>query len=191
MLPSWVRKTVVKAPSSIQRMSKLFGAMILKEDVVYGGVAADIRVLEGVAGKPAREQAGDSTLDAVMFIPVNELITKPEQRAVTGAPCITGAVEEDDVLSSPRFLDGLAVKLGPFLGVAVMVALRVCAGEQDSVVGETLTEVRHPSRGAVADEFLLDNVLDPISRLRVRQVHEGRREFSGLDPVRFALPILY
>jgi hypothetical protein len=34
-------------------MSKLFGAMILKEDVVYGGVAADIRVLEGVAGKPA------------------------------------------------------------------------------------------------------------------------------------------
>jgi len=70
-------------------MSKLFGAMILKEDVVYGGVAADIRVLEGVAGKPAREQAGDGTLYAVMLIPVNKLITKPEQRAVTGAPCIT------------------------------------------------------------------------------------------------------
>src|SRR5918993_2872765 len=126
-----------------------------------------------------------------MFIPINELITKPEQRAVTGVPCITGAVEEDDVLSPPRLPDGFAVELGPLLGVAVMVALRVCAGEQDGVVGETLTEVRHPSRGAVADEFLLDNVLDPIPRLWVRQVHEGRREVGSFDPVRFALPILY
>src|SRR5918992_119517 len=126
-----------------------------------------------------------------MFIPINELITKPEQCALAGAKCVTGAVEEDDILSSPRLPDGLAVELGPLLGVAVMVALRVCAGEQDGVVGETLTEVRHPSRGTVADEFLFDNVLDPIPRRRVRQVHEGRREVGGLDPVRFALPILY
>src|SRR5829696_7135794 len=126
-----------------------------------------------------------------MLIPVNKLITKPEQRAVTGAPCIAGAVEEDDILSSPRLPDGLAVELGPLLGVEVMIALRVRAGEQDGVVGETLTEVRHPSRGTVADEFLLDNVLDPIPRLRVRQVHEGRPEVGSLDPVRFALPILY
>jgi hypothetical protein len=125
-------------------MSKLFGAMILQEDVVYGGVAADIRVLEGVAGKPAREQAGDSTLDAVMFIPVNELITKPEQRAVTGAPCITGAVEEDDVLSSSRLPDRLAVGLGPLLGVAIVVTLRVRTGVEHNIVRKPLPEVRHP-----------------------------------------------
>src|SRR5215218_2193740 len=100
-----------------------------------------------------------------MLIPVNKLITKPEQRAVTGAPCIAGAVEEDDVFSSPRLPDGLAVELGPLLGVAVMVALRVCAGDQDAVVGESLTEVPHPSRGAIAYECGIDNVLDPTPRL--------------------------
>src|SRR3712207_9345362 len=63
---------------------------------------------------------GEGTLYAVMLIPVNELVTKPEQRALAGAPCVTGAVEEDNVFSSPRLPDRLAVDLSPLLSVAVV-----------------------------------------------------------------------
>ena len=79
-----------------------------------------------------------------MLVPVDELITKPEQGAVTGAPCITGAVEEDDVLSSSRLPDRLAVGLGPLLGVAIVVTLRVRTGVEHYIVRKPLPVVRHP-----------------------------------------------
>ena len=48
---------------------QLFGAMILQQEVVYGRVAADVRVLEGVAGETAREQSCDGALYAVVLVP--------------------------------------------------------------------------------------------------------------------------
>src|SRR5215218_4002847 len=155
--------------------------------MVYGGVAADVGVFEAVAGEPAREQARYGRLDAVVLVPVNELVPEPEQCAVARALRVSGAVEEDYVVLPARLADGLAVYLGPLLGVAVVVALRVRAGEQHGVVGQSFTEVRHPARGAVTDKLVLYDILEPGARLRVRQVHEGGGEVGDLDPVGFAL----
>src|SRR5918998_377798 len=145
--------------------------MVLQQGVAYGRVAADVRVLQAVAGKPARQKACDGTLYAIMFVPVYKLVTKPEEGALSGAPRVSGTVEEDDVVLTAGLPDRLAVHLGPLLGVAVVVALRVRAGEQHGVIRETLAEVRHPSRRTVAEELLLDYLLYPFPSLRVRQVH--------------------
>ncbi len=52
--------------------------MVLQQGVIYGRVAADVCVLEAVAGEPAGEQARNDALYAVMFIPINELFPKRE-----------------------------------------------------------------------------------------------------------------
>src|SRR5215208_6971753 len=49
--------------------------MILEQSVVYGGVAADVRVFEAIAGEPAREQARDGALYAVVLVPIDLLVS--------------------------------------------------------------------------------------------------------------------
>src|SRR4028119_63716 len=109
-----------------------------------------------------------------MLVPSDKLVTKPDEGALSRAPSAPGAVEEDGVLSASRLADGLAVDLGPLLRVAVVVAprvgagggyrggggarrgavvvaARVGAGVEYRVVGEALSEVRHPSGSAAAE----------------------------------------
>ena len=101
-------------------------------------VAADVRVFQAVARETAGQEARDGALYAVVFVPVDELVPDPEQGAVAGTLYVAGAVEEDDVVFPARLADSLAVYSGPFLGVAVVVGLRVGAGEQHRVVGKPL-----------------------------------------------------
>src|SRR5215211_980276 len=170
---------------------EFFGAMVLEHGIVYGGVAADVRMFEAVAREPAGEQARHGALDAVVFVPVDELVPGPEQRAVAGALRVAGAVEEDDVLAPAGLVYSLTVHPSPLLGVAVVVGLRVGSGEQYRVIGESLAEVGHPAGGSTIDELPFDYLLDPDPRLRVRQIHEGRGEAGDRDPVRLSIPILY
>src|SRR5215203_1047900 len=164
--------------------------MVPEQEVVYGGVAANVRVLQAVAREPTRQEARDGALYAVLLAPVHQLVSDPEQGAVAGTLYVARAVEEHDVVFAARLADSLAVYPGPLLGVAVVVRVRVCAGEQHRVVGKALPEVCHPPRGPVADQLLFDQVLDPASRSRVREVHETRREVGNLDPVRLTVAIL-
>src|SRR5215203_3315767 len=164
--------------------------MVPEQEVVYGGVAANVRVLQAVAREPTRQEARDGALYAVLLAPVHQLVSDPEQGAVAGTLYVARAVEEHDVVFPARLADSLAVYPGPLLGVAVVVRVRVCAGEQYRVVGKALPEVCHPPRGPVADQLLFDQVLDPASRSRVREVHETRREVGNLDPVRLTVAIL-
>src|SRR5215210_4777594 len=139
---------------------EFFGAMVLKHGIVYGGVAADVRMFEAVAREPAGEQARHGALDAVVLVPAG-------------------------------LDDGFTVHPGPLLGVAVVVGLRVGAREQHGVVGESLAEVGHPAGGSTIDELPFDYLFDPGPRLRIRQIHEGRREAGDRDPVRLSILILY
>src|SRR5215208_2907475 len=126
-----------------------------------------------------------------MCVPVDQLIPDPEQGAGAGPLCVAGAVEEDDIVAPAGLADGLAVHPGTLLGVAVVVAPGVHAGEQHGVVGEPLAEVSHPPGGPFTDELPFDYFLDPGPRLRVRQIHEGRGEAGDRDLVGLASMILY
>ena len=75
--------------------------MIFEEKFVYGSVATDVGVLQAIAREPAGEQSRDGALDAIVLIPVDELVSDPEQGAVTGTLCVARAVEVDDVLVTP------------------------------------------------------------------------------------------
>src|SRR5215211_6059173 len=165
--------------------------MVLEQWIVQGGVAADVRVFEAISRETAGEQPRYGALDAVVLVPVDELVPDPEQGAVAGALGVTGTVEEDDVVAPAGLVDGLTVHPGPLLGVAVVVGLRVGAREQHGVVGESLAEVGHPAGGSTIDELPFDYLFDPGPRLRIRQIHEGRREAGDRDPVRLSILILY
>src|SRR5918994_751416 len=164
--------------------------MVLEQGIIYGGVAADVRVLQAVTRETTGQEARDGALYAVVLIPVHELIPDPEQGAVARTLYVAGAVEEYDVVFPARFANSLAVYPGPFLGVAVVVRLRVGAGEQYRVVGKPLPEVGHPPRGPVADQLPLDYVLDPGSRARIREIHKPRGEVGNPDPVRLTVMVL-
>src|SRR5215217_5697006 len=164
--------------------------MVPEQEVVYGGVAANVRVLQAVAREPTRQEARDGALYAVLLAPVHQLVPDPEQGAVAGTLYVARAVEEHDVVFPARLADGFAVYSGPFLGVAVVVRLRVGSGEQYRVIGKPLPEIGHPPRGPVADQLPFDYVLDPGSRPRVREIHETRREVGNPDPVRLTITIL-
>src|SRR5215217_4280305 len=165
--------------------------MIPEQGIVYGGVAADIRVLQAVTREATRQQARDGALYAVVLVPVDELVTNPEQGAVAGTLYVAGSVEEDYVVAPARLANSFAVHPGPFLGVAVVIRLRVGAREQHRIVGKPLSEVGHPPRGPVANELPLDDVLDPGPRLRVREIHHSCGEVGVADPVRLAVKILH
>src|SRR5215211_688696 len=165
--------------------------MVLEQWIVQGGVAADVRVFEAISRETAGEQPRYGALDAVVLVPVDELVPDPEQGAVAGALGVTGTVEEDDVVAPAGLVDGLAVHPGPLLGVAVVVGLRVGAREQHGVVGKSFAEISHPSGGPVTDQLPFDYLLDPRSRLWIRQIHERRGEAGDLDPVRLSILILY
>src|SRR5215212_3839919 len=53
---------------------QLLCTMVLEKRAVYRGVAADIRVLKGVAGEPAREQACHGAPYAIVLVPAHNLI---------------------------------------------------------------------------------------------------------------------
>src|SRR5215216_5344846 len=155
--------------------------MVLEQWIVQGGVAADVRVFEAISRETAGEQPRYGALDAVVLVPVNELVPDPEQGAVAGALCVARPVEEDDVVAPA----------GLVYGLAVVVASGVGAREQHGIVGKPLAEIGHPSRATVADELLFDNVLDPGPGLRVREIHEYRGEAGDRDFVGFASLVLY
>jgi hypothetical protein len=48
--------------------------VVLQQGVIYGRVAADVGVLEAVAGEPAGEQARNGALYAVVLVPVDLMI---------------------------------------------------------------------------------------------------------------------
>ena len=73
----------MKAPSSIQRNNNS-GAMVPEQGIVYGGVAADVRVFQAVTRETTGQEARDGALYAVVLVPVNELVPDPEQGAVAG-----------------------------------------------------------------------------------------------------------
>jgi hypothetical protein len=49
---------------------QLLCTVVLEKGAVYRGVATDIRVLEGVAGEPTREQARHGAPYAVVLVPL-------------------------------------------------------------------------------------------------------------------------
>src|SRR5215213_5165936 len=164
--------------------------MVPERGIIYGGVATDIRVLQAVTRETTGQEARDGALYAIVLVPVNELVADPEQGAVAGTLYVAGAVEEHDVVFPARLANSLAVYSGPFFGVAVVVGLRIGAGEQYRVIGKPLPEIGHPPRGPVADQLPLDYVLDPGSRLRVREIYETRREVGTPDPIRLTITVL-
>src|SRR5215208_8287721 len=101
--------------------------MVLEQWIVQGGVAADVRVFEAISRETAGEQPRYGALDAVVLVPVDELVPNPEQGAVAGAICVAGAVEEDNIFAPTSLADDLAVHPGPLLGVAVVVTLGLSA----------------------------------------------------------------
>ena len=86
---------------------ELLGAMILEQGVVYGGVTADIRVLEAIARETAGEQARDGALDAVVLVPVNHLVSNVHiLRDYSLRWCAGPSAEDRDsaALAAPRLI---------------------------------------------------------------------------------------
>jgi hypothetical protein len=54
---------------------QFFRTTVLEQRVVYGGVAADVRVLEAVVREAAREQARHGARHAVVLVPAHYLVS--------------------------------------------------------------------------------------------------------------------
>jgi hypothetical protein len=76
--------------------------MVPEQEIVYGGVATDVRVFQAVTRETTGQEACDGALYAVVFVPVNELVADPEQGAVAWTSYVAGAVEEHDIVFPAR-----------------------------------------------------------------------------------------
>ena len=154
-------------------------------------IAADIRVVIGVAEEPRRQRARDHRHEPVVAGEIDRLVAAPQQGTMLLDAGEAGAHEEQGLAGLAPALDRAGIHLGPERRPGIVHQLGIDAVGELHVDRQIFAEIGHPAGEAEIEHVLADHALgEPCGSVRIGEIDDAAIELAEIDESRLAALVL-
>ena len=154
-------------------------------------IAADVRVVIGIAEKPRRQRARDHRHEPVVAGEIDRLIPAPKQGTMLLDAREPGAHEEQGLAGLAAARHRARIHLGPERRPGIVHQLGIDAIGELHIDRQVFAEIGHPAGQPEIEHVLADHTLgEPGGRLRIGEIDDAAIELAEIHESRLSALVL-